>query len=86
MAKDNKQNIENEIIATETVVEATKLVKDKAIDFSGGKVQVITEGYADGEMIEATVNGVVFKAEVFDNLAIICTGSPFKNYPSVIFS
>jgi len=86
MAKDNKQNIENEIIATETVVEATKLFKNKDIDFFGGKVQVFTEGYSDGELVEATVNGTSFKAEVFGNLAIICTGSPFKSYPSVIFS
>lgn len=85
MAKDNKQNIETETISTEIVVKTTKSIKDKVIDFSGGKVQLFVDGYENGETVAAEINGKQYEAEVFDGMAIVCTGHSFKNYPSINF-
>lgn len=71
------------IIEKEIVVKTTKLVKEKIVDIFGGKVQIHTEGYADGDKISVTVNGKTQEIEITGNLGIFCSGYSFTEYPKV---
>lgn len=78
---DSETIIENEIVVT-----TTKLVKNKIVDMSGGKIQLITEGYADGEKVRVTVNGNTEELEIFENFGIFCSGNSFMQYPVIIIN
>lgn len=77
-AKESKTIIENEI-----VVKTTKSVKEKIVDISGGKIQIHTEGYSDGDKVSVTVNGKTQEVEITGNLGIFCSGYSFAEYPKV---
>lgn len=71
------------IIEKEIVVKTTKLVKETIVDISGGKVQIYTEGYADGDKVSVNVNGKTQEVEITGNLGIFCSGYSFSQFPAV---
>ena len=75
---DSEAIIENEIVVT-----TTKSASIKALDMSGGKVQIKTEGYANGETVNVTVNGKTQDVEISNGLAIFCSNFSFSQYPSI---
>lgn len=71
------------IVENEIVVKTTKSVKETITDIFGGKVQIYTEGYADGDKVSVTVNGKTQDVEITGNLGIFCSGYSFSQFPSI---